>query len=105
MEDKEKIPQEVEKAENQAETAQEKVHVKREQEPLDMETTVADMNVEGFGWYAPNRKKKKADRVSVSKKEYRAMVRGAFSAMIPMFLCMLAAFAIVFVLAYLWLKP
>lgn len=105
MEEQENIPQEEENKEIQANTAQEKPLVKSEEPPLDAETTFADMNVEGFGWYDPNRKKKKAEKVSVSKKEYRAMVRGAFAAMLPMFLCILSAFAIVFVLAYLWLKP
>ena len=75
------------------------------EEPLDTETTFADMNVEGFHWYNPRKKKGKTEKVSVSKKEYRAMVRGAFSAMLPMIVCLLSAMGIVFLLAYLWLKP
>ena len=78
---------------------------KKAEQPLDTETTFADMNVEGFSWYNPKKKKGKSEKVSVSKKEYRAMVRGAFAAMLPMFLCILSAFAIVFLLAYFWLKP
>ncbi len=103
MDDQENKLQE-KSAEGQIENPQEGIEVKRE-EPLDTETTFADMNVEGFSWYDPKRKKEKSEKVSVSKKEYRAMVRGAFAAMLPMFLCILSAFAIVFLLAYLWLKP
>lgn len=94
----------------QEEKAEEKpqqvIAEKRQEEPtLDTETTFADMNVEGFSWYNPKKKKGKTEKVNVSKKEYRAMVRGAFAAMLPMFLCILSAFALVFLLAYLWLKP
>ena len=78
---------------------------KREKEPLDTETTFADMNVEGFSWYNPRKKKGKGEKIKVSRKEYWAMVRGAFSAMLPMIRCMFIAMGIVFLLAYLWLKP
>ena len=71
---------------------------------LDMETTVADMNVEGFSWYDPNRKKKKADRIALTKKEQRAMMRGAFRAMLPMVICILTGMLFMFLLAFLWLK-
>ena len=76
----------------------------KERIELDMETTVADMNIEGFSWYDPNRKKNKTQKTTVSRKEYRAMVRGAFRAMLPMFACMLAGVALIILLAYLWLK-
>ena len=71
---------------------------------LDTETTFADMNVEGFSWYNPNLKKQRAQKVDVSRKEYWAMVRGVFRAMLPMFGCMLAAGLIVFAIACLWLQ-
>ena len=72
---------------------------------LDTQTTVADMNVEGFSWYNP-RKKKNANGQSVklTRKEYWAMVRGAFLAMLPMLLCILAGMLLMFLLAYMWLK-
>lgn len=76
----------------------------KERVELDMETTIADMNVEGFSWYDPNRKKNKAQKVNVSRKEYWAMVRGAFRAMLPMFACILAGVCLIILLAYLWLK-
>ena len=72
---------------------------------LDTETSFADMNVEGFRWYNPRKKKGKTDKVQLSRKEYWAMVRGAFAAMLPMILCMFLSMGIVFLLAYLWLKP
>ena len=72
---------------------------------LDTETTVADMNVEGFSWYNPALKNgKKRNVPKLTKKEQRAMIRGAFRAMIPMLLCMLAGGLLMVLLAYTWLK-
>ena len=59
---------------------------KKRKDDLDMETTIADMNVEGFRWYNPNKKKGTYNGVGkISRKEYWAMVRGAFAAMLPLF--------------------
>ena len=77
---------------------------KKEKPQLDMETTFADMNVEGMPGYDPKRKHRKQNQVQLTRKEYWALVRGAYRAMLPMILCMLAGFALVFLLAYLWLK-
>lgn len=71
---------------------------------LDEETTFADMNVEGFRWYDPNRKKANRTKISVTRKEYWAMVRGMFSAMLPFFLCLIAVGIFIYLLAYLWLQ-
>lgn len=76
----------------------------KERVELDMETTVANMNVEGFSWYDPNRKNNKTQKTTVSRKEYRAMVRGAIRAMLPMFACIIAGACLMVLLAYLWLK-
>ena len=78
---------------------------RRKKAELDTQTTVADMNVEGFSWYNP-RKKKNANGQSVklTRKEYWAMVRGAFLAMLPMLLCIIAGTLLMFLLAYMWLK-
>ena len=76
----------------------------RNQEELDMETTVADMNVEGFHWYDPSRKKGKREAVSLTKKEQRALMRGAFRAKFPMITSMLLVGLIMILFAYLWLK-
>ena len=79
----------------------------REELPYeDPGTTFADMNIEGFRWYNPRKKKgEKGEKINVSRKEYWSMVRGAFAAYLPMFLCIIASFGLVFLLAYLWLMP
>lgn len=78
---------------------------KRKQDDLDTETTFADMNVEGFKWYDPQRKKNGGKPVEKpTKKEYWAMVRGAFRAMWPMLVCIVCGALLMFLLAYLWLK-
>ena len=79
---------------------------KKVKSELDTETTFADMNVEGFRWYDPSKKSKggKQPVEKVSRKEYWAMVRGAFAAMLPFFLCLAAAGAFIVLLAWLWLK-
>ena len=78
----------------------------KKKDTLDMETTVADMNVEGFKWYDPARKKgiKKRPIEKVTKKEYRAMVRGAYAAFLPVIVCATISFALMVLLAYFWLK-
>ncbi len=71
---------------------------------LDTETTIADMNVEGFRWYDPSLKKNpKRQKILVTKKEYWAMVKGAFVALLPLLGCVVLACGIVFLLMYLWL--
>jgi len=81
---------------------------KREEkcDELDTETTFADMNVEGFSWYDPSRKTggKKKPVGKLTKKEYWAMVRGAFSAMLPTIGIVVTVSLLMFLLAYLWLK-
>ena len=72
---------------------------------LDMETTIADMNVEGFSWYDPNKKNKnKGQPTKLTNKEQRALTRGAFRAMFPMIVCILSGMLLMFLLAFLWLK-
>ncbi len=69
-----------------------------------METTVADMNVEGFRWYDPKKKAGKKEVPKLTKKEQKALVRGAYRALLPMIACMLAAFGLMMGLAWLWLQ-
>ncbi len=101
----------MEEKENELETAdtpaaeEPKSTEEKREEPLDTETTFADMNIEGLPWYDPHRKKGKREKMNISRKEYWAMVRGAFAAMLPMILCIFSAMGLVFLLAYLWLKP
>ena len=76
----------------------------RKHDDLDTETTFVDMNVEGFRWYDPNRKKSggKTNRNKVSRREYWQMVRAAFVAYLPVFLIVFAVFGIVACIAWLW---
>ena len=76
---------------------------KNKKDGFDTETTFADMNVEGFSWYNPARKRKGNQPVSVTRKEYWAMVKGLFLAMLPALACIVLAFLAVFGLCYLWL--
>ena len=78
---------------------------KKKTEELDTETTLADMNVEGFRWYDPHKKKGKTNSIGpITRKEYWAMVRGALSAMLPFFIGLIAVFGFLFLLMTLWLK-
>ena len=74
---------------------------------LDTQTTFADMNVEGLGWYDPVRKNGKTEQKAkrkASRKEYWQMVRGAFAAMLPAILIFLFSISAVAILLSLWLK-
>lgn len=78
----------------------------RKDDDLDTETTFVDMNVDGFRWYDPTRKKdgKPQKQPKVSRKEYWKMVRAAFAAYLPYFVILICAFGIMVAIAYLWLK-
>ncbi|MDE6667893.1 MAG: hypothetical protein K2K38_06065 [Clostridia bacterium] len=80
---------------------------KRSDDDLDMTTSFADMNVDGFRWYNPKAKKQsdmKKVKMKVTRKEYWAMVRGAFAAIAPFILISVVVFSLVFLLAYFWIK-
>lgn len=80
---------------------------KKPDDDLDMTTSFADMNVDGFKWYNPNAKKRgemKKVKNKVTRKEYWAMVRGAFAAIAPFIIISVLMFSLVFLLAYFWLK-
>ena len=77
---------------------------RRRMDNLDTETTVVDMNVEGFSWYDPNMSTRKKQATQLTKKEQRALLRGAVRAMLPMIACILSGMLLIFLLAYLWLK-
>ena len=77
---------------------------KKEREEIDMETTIADMNVDGFKWYNPNKKKNAQDSLGkITFKEYMAMIIGAFRAFWPLFLCIVCGMLLMMVFAYFWL--
>ena len=74
---------------------------------LDTETTFADMNLEGFRWYDPSKKKDNGEKTvkqKVSGKEYRRMVRSAYLAFLPYLAVFLLVMGGVVALIYLWLK-
>lgn len=74
---------------------------------LDTQTTFADMNVEGFGWYDPTVKKgetEKRVKRKTSRKEYRQIVKGTFAAMLPPILIFIFSMAAVGLILFLWLK-
>lgn len=85
---------------------------------IDDDRTVSDMSSEWMPWNsgvrkrhsrkkvknAENAENKSGSFIKPDKEEYKKLVRGQFLAALPMFLCVLAAFAIMFLLARLWLK-
>ncbi len=78
---------------------------KKKKDTLDTQTTIADMNVEGIRGYDPSRKnREQKERIKLTKKEQKALIRGAYKAMLPMILCMAVAFLGMFLLAMLWLR-
>ena len=80
---------------------------KKPNDDLDTTTTFADMNIDGFRWYDPALKKngsKRKEKTDVSRKEYWAMVKGAFLAIGPFLLVAIAVFGALIGLAYLWLS-
>lgn len=73
---------------------------------LDTETTFCDMNVEGFRWYDPSKKREKGEKTvrhKISRKEYWQMVRSAFAAFLPFFIFFLLGMGVVVLLIYIWL--
>lgn len=78
---------------------------KQQNQPLDEETTFADMNVDGFRWYNPSKKSDDASKepVHLTRKERRAIMKAGFVAVLPVVGIVAVAFTIVFLLAKLWL--
>lgn len=79
---------------------------KNKKDDLDTETTIVDMNVEGFKWYDPYLKNKsqKGKKEKISRKEYWTMVGAAYKAILPVILIICLAAAIVMTIAYFWLN-
>ena len=103
MNDQEKQDKKEEKRKKREEKRERK---RREAAELDMETTIADMNVDGFSWYDPHRSKRKSQTrgEQVSRKEYWAMVFGAYRAILPLLICILLVALLMFFIGYAWLK-
>lgn len=72
--------------------------------------TIADMTVDGMqrdysqGDSKFRKKKKEFASMNLTKKESRAMIRGAFAALLPMFVVIILCFTFVFLLLKLWLS-
>ena len=83
---------------------------KRKKPELDITTTFANMNIEGFKWYDPSLEKRIEEQKKgiippkVSRREYWQMVRGAFAALWPFLLGIVAIFGFMVGFAYLWLS-
>ncbi len=83
---------------------------KRKKPELDTTTTFANMNIEGFKWYDPSLEKRIEEQKKgiippkVSRREYWQMVRGAFAALWPFLLGIVAIFGFMVGFAYLWLS-
>ena len=102
MTEQEKQQKKIEKQRKKEEKRERK---RREEAELDMETTIADMNVEGIRGYDPHRSKNKSKNRGerVSKKEYWAMVGGAYRAILPLLGCILLVALLMFLIGYVWL--
>ncbi len=64
--------------------------------------TVVDMNIEGTSWYRG--KNYDPNVPKLTRKEKRAVFKGAFLSMLPAFLCTLAGFGLAILLIVLWLR-
>lgn len=79
------------------------------------EFTVSDMSADWMPWNNGIRRRRKKDKnenqpqktkseKKQDKKEYRHIVFAQFLAMLPAILCVACAFAVMALIAYLWLK-
>lgn len=83
-------------------------------EQIDEEFTVSDMSADWMPWNRgfmrrPKRKSgdndsKNKKKKAIDKKEYRKLVFAQYAAMLPVLLCITAAFMLIILLAFLWLK-
>lgn len=79
---------------------------KKKQFDDDNNVTIAEMNVEGMRWYTSKKEqenRKNIEGMNYSKKEKKAMIKGAYRAYLPIFIIAVSSFAIIFGLIYLWL--
>ena len=77
------------------------------QDELDTETTFADMNVDGFSWYDPSRKKnggKKAERIYLSREEKWAMFKAGVSVVLPFVIGVAGIGLVLYAVMALWMS-
>lgn len=88
---------------------------KERKDDFDDGHTVTDMSADWMPWNRGLKKRRKnnadekADKQSVAdkkakKKEFRKLVVAQYLALLPAFLCILIAFAIIFILVRLWIS-
>lgn len=83
---------------------------------IEDDLTVSDMSADWMPWNSGIRRhfrqkkakiperKESVEEKKAKKKEYRQLVLAQFLAMLPAMVCVLLAFAAMFLLAYLWLR-
>ncbi|XMB72103.1 hypothetical protein RJI07_08340 [Mycoplasmatota bacterium WC30] len=72
---------------------------------IDDGRTISDMNVDGFSWYQSKKtmkKKRKLMDLNLLPKERWAIIKGAYLAYLPVFLFIIGALLITYVLFYIW---
>ena len=83
---------------------------KKPKSELDTTTTFVNMNVEGFKWYDPTLEKRLKEKEKgvvppkISRREYLRLVFGAYAALWPVILIVIAIFGALVGIAYLWLS-
>ena len=78
----------------------------KKQDELDMETTFADMNVDGFSWYDPARKKnggKKQEKIYLSRQEKWAMFKAGFVVVLPFIIGVAGIGMVLYAIMALWM--
>ena len=69
------------------------------------DVTVADMNVDGMPWYRDAETKQQdqeMEDLQLTKAEARAMIKGAYQAMMPAFFIGLGVFCLAFLVLMCW---
>ena len=78
----------------------------KQREELDMETTFADMNVDGFSWYDPSKKKnggKSQGKIYLTREEKWAMFKAGASVLWPFILGVVGLGVVLYLILALWM--
>lgn len=79
----------------------------KKNEFIDDGRSIADMNIEGFSWYTPNKystERKNLSDLKLTRKERMAMIFGALQAILPVAIIMILLLFGVFLLISFWLS-
>ena len=69
------------------------------------DVTVADMNVDGMPWYKDSEEQKhdeEMDSLKLTRAEEKAMIKGAYHALMPAFFIGLGVFCLAFLVLMCW---